>query len=114
MASLNPQQIIYSQELTTSDATYYTVPSLTVTVVRRILFCNTTTSAVTFTVHYVTNGGAVGDDTMVIYEERLGPKKTVAPPELEGIVLEASDFISMKASANNSVTVVASGTEVVA
>jgi hypothetical protein len=109
MATLNPEQIIAPQDLTASNASYYTVPALTVTSVRRITFTNTSTATVAFSVNYAP-GGAAATTNLVIFEEPLGPKKSVSPPELEGIVLEAGDEIWIKAT--TAVNVVGSGTEI--
>jgi len=113
MSTLNPDQIIAPAAITPAAATqYYVVPANTVTTIRRITFCNVTATAATFTVYYVPNLGAFGITNMVINEERLGPKKSVSPPELEGLVLEAGDTIWIATGTDAAITVVGAGTEI--
>ena len=112
MSALNPEQIIAPSVLTNGSLSYYTVPANTVTVVRRLTFCNTTADAHTFTVYYTPSAGVVDATTMLINAERLGPTRTVSPPELEGLVLEAGDKIWMKADANTAITVMGAATEI--
>ena len=112
MSSLNPEQIIAPTVLTTGAVALYTVPVNTVTVVRRLTFCNTTAAAHTFTVYYTPSAGVVDATTMLINAERLGPTRTVSPPELEGLVLEAGDQIWIKADANSAITVMGAATEI--
>ena len=112
MATLNPQQAIAPTQLTATSVSLYTVPSSTVTVTRRFTFANTDTTAYNFTVHIAPSGVGAVTSTLFINEERLGPKKTVSPPELEGLVLEAGDEIWIKADTTLKINVIGSVTEI--
>lgn len=112
MTTFTAVQIIAPATLTTGILTYYTAPTETQTLIRRITFCNVTATAATFTVHLVPSGGSADTTNLLINAERLGPTKTVAPPELEGMVLETGDTIQMKAGTGSAITVAGAGTEI--
>lgn len=97
-------------QVANSTTTYYTCPSKTTVILRRLVACNTDSSARTLTVYMVENGGSAGNSNMAIDAENLTVNQTWVAAELEGLVLTAGDTIQMVASSASAITVHASGT----
>jgi len=100
-------------QLTTSAATYYTAPALTTTVIQSVVLTNTTGGAVTATVHLVTSGGTATASNMVLSARSLVAGETYLVPACAGAVLGPAGTLQALASANTSISLMASGTEVV-
>jgi len=102
-----------STGLTTSAATIYTSSNVK-TIIDKFTATNytssTTPAAVSFTVYLVASGGTAGDSTnSVVLTKTLQAGETYTLPEVVGHILNSGDFISVKASANSSINVRASG-----
>lgn len=95
----------YLGQLGAADTTVYTCPAGTTARVLKCTACNDTTTVVTFDIHKVESGGAVGDDRLILNDKSLGSKETYECPEVVGQVLDAGDVISGIASAATQVTV---------
>jgi len=106
------KRIISGAQLTTSAAAYYTVPSLTKCIVKRLAFCNTTAGAVAVTVHLVPSGGSATDANTVTKTKSVGAYETWVCPEAEGQVIEQLGAIYALAGAGGSITVIGSGVEI--
>jgi hypothetical protein len=74
---------------------------------------NTTSGNVTFSANLVTSGGVAGADNVFINLRSIAPNETYSCPELVGQNLEPGDFISTIAGAATSLTIRASGIEIV-
>lgn len=100
-------------QLTTSAATYYTVPSSTTTVINSVALTNTTAGAVTATVYLVASGGSASASNTVLSARSLAAGETYLVPGCAGMVLAAAGTLQALASANTSISLMASGTEIV-
>jgi hypothetical protein len=101
-------------QLTTSAATYYTVPALTTAIIQSVVLTNTTAGAVTATVHLVTSGGTATALNMVLSAKSLVAGETYIVPGTSAMVLATGGTLQALASANTSISLMASGTEIVA
>ena len=109
--SVTVKAIVPAQQLTNSNATYYTATNVR-TIIDKMTLCNTTGGAVTVTVDLVDSGGSAGVSERVISALSINAGQTYTCPEVVGHVLNAGDSIQALCSASTSVTIRASGREV--
>lgn len=83
------------------------------TIIDKFTVTNTSAANVGFSVNLVALGGTAGDDNLVLKSRVLSPGETYTCPELVGQVLEPGGFISTLAGASDSLTISASGREIV-
>lgn len=74
---------------------------------------NTSAGNVTISVNLITSGGVAGAENLIVDERAIAPNETYTFPELAGQVIEAGGIISTIASAATSLTIRASGREIV-
>ncbi len=74
---------------------------------------NTSAGNVTISVNLIASGGSAGNSNLIVDARAIAPNETYTFPELVGQVLEAGSFISTIASAATSLTITASGREIV-
>lgn len=74
---------------------------------------NTSAGNESLSVNLVPNLGAAGDDNLIVDAYMIAPGETYTFPELVGQVLDSGTSISTIASAANSLTIRASGREIV-
>jgi hypothetical protein len=74
---------------------------------------NTSGSNVTISVNIVISGGSATASNLIVDTRSIAPDQTYTFPELVGQVLDAGNFISTIASAATSLTIRASGREIV-
>lgn len=74
---------------------------------------NTSAGNVTISVNLIASGGSAGNSNLIVDARAVAPNETYTFPELVGQVLEAGSFISTIASAATSLTITASGREIV-
>lgn len=74
---------------------------------------NTSGSNATLSVNLIPDAGTAGDDNLIVNAHSIAPGETYTFPELVGQVLDNGMFISTLASAANSITIRASGREIV-
>lgn len=84
-----------------------------VTIIDKFTVTNTSAANVSFSCNLVATGGTAGDSNLVLKNRVLAPNETYTCPELVGQVLQAGGFISTLAGAAASLTVSASGREIV-
>lgn len=106
------KRLFTPQQLTASLATYYTVPSNTNTILKKVTFCNNSGSARTITVHLVPSGGTADDTNIIIDEKSVADQETFEATVIEGHAMNAGDFIQAKASAATDINIMASGVEI--
>lgn len=95
--------------ITTSNATLYTVPSATKTILRCFDICNTTANAITVRVHIIPSAGSAGTGNALIYDKNVLANDVLG---WEGEhVMATGTFIQVKAGASG-LTITASGVEV--
>lgn len=98
---------------TTSDATIYTVPANTRTIIDKFTVTNNDSSTHTLSVNLIPSGGLVGAtnliiDAMTIQIATSGPVDLTV---LQNQILKAGDQISVKASSASNLVVRVSGRE---
>jgi hypothetical protein len=99
-------------QLTTLAATYYTAPANTTTVIQSVVLTNTTAGAITATVHLVASGGSATASNMVLSARSIAAGETYLVPGCAGAVVATGGTIQALASANTSIILMASGTEI--
>lgn len=74
---------------------------------------NTSGANASLSVNIVASGGSAGSTNLIVDTRTLAPDETYTFPELVGQVLDNGSFISTIASAASSLTIRASGREIV-
>lgn len=83
---------------TTAGAAEYTVPTGYRTIAREINICNTTTGALTISIHFVASGGSADTTNAIVYGMNVAPNGVL---DLSGEhILTAGDFIQVVGSAS--------------
>lgn len=94
---------------TSAGAAEYTVPTGYRTIAREINICNTTSGALTVSIHFVASGGVADMTNAIVYGMSVAPNGVV---DLSGEhLLTAGDFIQVVGSASG-LTMYGSGEEV--
>lgn len=106
-----PKKLVSAQQLTGSNATYYTATNV-YTIIDSASICNTTAGAVTATIDLVDSGGSAAATERVISARSIAAGETYLCPELIGQILNPGDTIQGLASAATSLTLRISGREV--
>lgn len=109
--AITPKTLISSQQLTNSNATYYTATNVK-TIIDKMTLVNTTSGAVTVTVDLVDSGESAGVAERVISARSIAAGETYTCPEVVGHILNSGDSIQALASASTSITIRCSGREV--
>lgn len=91
----------------------YTVPVGTKAVIDKFTATNTSAAVATLSVNLVPLGDVAGNGNLILKTRSIAPSETYTCPELVGQVIEAGAFISTLASAGASITISASGREVI-
>jgi hypothetical protein len=94
----------------TSNATLYTTPALTQTIVSSITATNVTLSAANSRIFVVPSGGSASASNAVVYDGSLAAN-TVQAFTL-GITLGAADFIQVRTETADAITFQAFGQEI--
>ena len=95
--------------LTTSAASYYTVPSTATAVIKGFPLHNTSTGVVQVTIHLVENGGTVGDSNQ-IFKKSLAAHESLQVQSALNATLSGSDQIYALADTASAVSITAAGT----
>ncbi len=109
--AVTPKGLIASQQLTGSNATYYTATNVR-TIIDKMTLCNTTAGAITATIDLVDSGGSAGATERIISARSIAAGETYTCPEAVGHILNPGDTIQGLASSATSITIRASGREV--
>lgn len=99
-----------SAPTTTSEATLYTVPAATQTVVSSITVSNLTSTVADATINICVNGAASSDANSIVKTIQIGPKSTVA--FTLGITLGAADVIRITSGTGSALSFQAFGSEI--
>ncbi len=105
--------LIPAKQAEVAQTTQYTVPTGSKIVIDKFTATNTTAGAITINVNLVASGGTAGDSNMITSVKNIAANETYTFPELTGQVVESAGFISTIASAVASITITASGREIV-
>lgn len=108
--AVTPKRLVPGSQLTTSAATYYTATGVKARIDSCVL-TNTTGGAVTATVHLVPNAGTATASNCILSARSLAAGESYVVPGAIGQWLESGGTLQALASANTSITLVASGVE---
>ena len=109
MATITPKRLISGSQLTTSVATYYTVPANTKAVIRNLSISNTTATAQTATLYLVPSGGTAGATNQLVTTHTVPAHSEWQCSIASGHVLEAGGTIQGLADAATALTIMGSG-----
>jgi hypothetical protein len=101
--------LIPAKQAENAQTTQYTAPAATRTLVDKFTATNTSGAPVTFSVNVVTSGGAAGTGNLIVQAKAIAAGECYTLPEIVGVALGAGDFISTIAGAATSITIRASG-----
>lgn len=110
--SITVKNIIPAKQAENTQTTQYTATGCK-TVIDKFTVTNTSAGAVNFSCNLVASGGTAGASNLIIQTRSIAPAETYTCPALVGQVLEPSGFISTLASAATSLTIMASGREII-
>jgi len=96
-----------------AQTTEYTAPVGTCAVIDKFTVTNVGAAVASLSVNLVVAGGVAGGNNLILKTRLVALGETYTCPELVGQVLEAGSFISILASAVNTLTISVSGREIV-
>lgn len=91
--SITWKQATIEQLAVTPGATIYIAPANTTSQVTFANATNEDATAVTFTIHVVTSGGALAATNIYVDAKPLAPGESDTVPEVVGVILATGDFI---------------------
>jgi len=94
-----------------SQTTQYTATGVTA-IIDKFTATNYNSSAATISVNIVTNADTAGNQNLIVKTKTLQPSETYTFPELVGVALEPSGFISTLAGTASSINIRANGREI--
>jgi hypothetical protein len=104
--------LIPAKEAEDTQTTQYTAINCRA-IIDKFTATNTSAANETISVNIVASGGTEGNDNLIVDTRSIAPDETYTFPELVGQVLDSGNFISTIASAATSLTIRASGREIV-
>lgn len=104
--------LIPAKQAENAQTTQYTATNCRA-IIDKFTATNTTADNVTIGVNIVTSGGSADVTNLIVDTRSIAPDETYTFPELVGQVLDAGSFISTIAGAATSLTIRASGREIV-
>jgi hypothetical protein len=104
--------LIPAKEAEDTQTTQYTATNCRA-IIDKFTATNTSAGNETISVNIVASGGTEGNDNLIVDTRSIAPDETYTFPELVGQVLDSGNFISTIASAATSLTIRASGREIV-
>lgn len=96
-------------QITTAALAYVTGGANSKAIIKRAVFTNVTSGAITITVYRVPSAGSPGATNIIIDARPIAALGTDLAPELANMVLNSGDTIQCLASANTSINFFASG-----
>lgn len=106
-----PKQLVAGSQLTTSAASYYTVPANTVTTISACSLVNTTGTARTASVYLVPSGGSASSSNCILSARVISPGESFNVFSAIGQSMPAGATIQALSDAGSAITLVASGYE---
>lgn len=107
------KNIIPAKEAEDVQTTQYTAVNCRC-IIDKFTATNTSAGNESLSVNLVPNAGVAGVDNLIVDARMVAPGETYTFPELVGQVLDSGSLISTIASAPNTLTIRASGREIVA
>lgn len=95
--TITEKKIAQSYPAATTNTTVYTVPAATKTIVRNILFCNTTGANISVRLFAVPNGGSAGVSNALFYDFEI-PLNIAISKNLYLILDTPGDFLVVYAA----------------
>lgn len=108
--AIRPKRLVSGSQLTGSAATYYTATNVSARIDNCVL-TNTTSGAVTATLHLVPSGGSASASNMILDAYSIAAHTSYVPPGIIGQWIESGGTLQALASAATSITMVVSGVE---
>jgi len=106
------KELIPPKQAEALQTTQYTASNAKA-VIDKFTVTNTSANNVSISVNLVDSGGSAGNSNLIVKTRTLAPSETYTCPELVGQVLDVGAFISTLASTGTSLTIRASGREIV-
>lgn len=103
--------LINAKTAENAQTTQYTAANVTA-VIDKFTATNYSTTAATLSVNLVANGGAAGNDNLIVDARSIQPGETYTFPELTGHVLLSGGFISTLAGTASAINIRASGRQI--
>lgn len=108
-----PVQTIATQLITNVLGTYYTSPANKKTILSKLIFCNTGSTAEKIDVHLVPSGGSASAGNKVISGKTIDAGESWPAYMLEGVTIPAGSSLQAKSDTSSSaITITGSGVEV--
>jgi len=104
--------LIPAKQAENTQTTQYTATNCK-TIIDKFTVTNTSAGNVTFSVNLVTSGGSAAASNLILDTRSIAVDECYTCPELVGQALESGGFISTIAGAATSLTIRASGREIV-
>ena len=104
--------LIPAKQAESTQTTQYTATNCRA-IIDKFTATNTTAGNVTISVNIVASGGSASASNLIVDTRSIAPDETYTFPELVGQVLDSGNLISTIASAAASLTIRASGREIV-
>jgi hypothetical protein len=111
--AITNKTLVEGVQLTAVVVSYYTPAALTTCVLKKLTATNSTAGAIALTVYLVPSGGAPGVTNIVTSAKSIAAGATYEVYEAENHVLQPGDSLQAFASAGASLTLRASGIEIV-
>lgn len=106
------KRIFTPAQLGVSAATYYTVPTNTRCVIKKLTLTNSTGTARTATVYLVPSGGTAGATNVLTSAKTIAPGQTWECIYAEDHVLESGSTLQALAEVASAITIHGSGVEI--
>lgn len=111
--AVTTKNIIPSKEAEATQTAQYTAVNCR-TIIDKFTATNTSAGNESLSVNLIAASGTAGNDNLIVDARMMAAGETYTFPELVGQVLDPGSFISTIASAATSLTIRASGREIVA
>jgi hypothetical protein len=104
--SYTPKRITPNQ-LAAAATTYYTATATAnvQTIIKKVVFCNSTGSARTITLHLVPSGGSAAATNMLVSQRAINAYETYDCFEAQGQVMNPSDTIQAFSDSASAITI---------
>lgn len=109
--TVTAKNLVEGQSVADTDATVYTAPANTTTIIDKITTANYDTASRVVTIGVVAAGHTVGN-VYYIAKRTLAAKETYIWPEVVGQILNPGDFITAIASQADTINLRISGREI--
>ena len=111
--AITVQTLIQAKYAEPTQTVQYVVPASTATIIDKFTVVNTSANNESLTLHLVQEGDTDQDSNILINARLLAPQEAYTCPELVGHILSSGDFISTVASTLDTLSIRASGREII-